>query len=359
MPDSKIIIVGPTPPPYGGVAIYVSALYRFVRERGVRLWTYSDEQQEDENIRFLKPFGLKMVTSLIRDAVKARIIDSSYFAIEHPHKFLLPAWFIGKLLLRFEWVKIFHDGSLPSRYPGFTRVEKMLVRAAMNSVTEFIVVNEQLRTWLRDQFGVTQKISVISSLLPLPPDAFEASLHKSLDKAISRHAKRICSIGVFIPGYGFKAVADAVAQIRAESGEDIGLVLVDCGYMRNPKFESEVFGGRDWITVVANVPQSTVFQLLKRSDVFVRAFGLESYGLSRVEALWCGIPVVATRAGETRGMHTYDYGDQEGLVKQMKAALHDSNKQETIHWSAVFQKEAEENLQKLVTAIGLKGSTEP
>jgi len=325
-----------------------------VGERGVKLWTYSDELREDENVRFLKPFRFKTVTSLIKDAFKARIIDSSYFAIEHPHKILLPAWIISKLLLRFEWVKIFHDGSLPSRYPSFTRIEKVLVRAAIDSATEFIVVNEKLRDWLRDQFGVTQKISVISSLLPLPPDAFDASLHKSLDKAILRHAKRICSIGVFIPGYGFKEVADGLARIREETSEDIGLVLVDCGYVHNPKFESEVFADRDWITVVANVPQSTVLQILKRCDVFVRAFGLESYGLSRVEALWSGVPVVATRAGETRGMLLYDYGDQDGLVRQMKAALLDSNKQEILHWSAVFQKEAEENLQNLVTAIGLK-----
>jgi len=325
-----------------------------VRERGVRLWTYSDEQQEDENVRFLKPFRFGAIPSLIKDAFKARIIDSSYFAIEHPHKLLLPAWIISKLLLRFEWVKIFHDGSLPSRYPHFSRLEKILVRAAVRSVTEFIVVNEKLRDWLRDELGVKQKISVISSLLPLPPDAFDVSLQESLVKTISRHEKRVCSIGVFIPGYGFKEVADAVAQIRLESGEDIGLVLVDCGYVRNPKFESEVFADRDWITVVANVPQSTVMQILKSSDLFVRAFGLESYGLSRVEAIWCGVPVVATRAGETRGMLLYDYGDQAGLVRQMKAALLNSSQRETLHWSAVFQKEAEANLQELINMIGVE-----
>ncbi|HEX9628494.1 MAG TPA: glycosyltransferase, partial [Pyrinomonadaceae bacterium] len=171
---------------------------------------------------------------------------------------------------------------------------------------------------------------------------------------ISRHAKKVCSIGVFIPGYGFKEVADAIARIRADSGEDIGLMLVDCGYVRNPKFESEVFIDRDWITVVANVPQSTVLQILKHSDLFVRAFGLESYGLSRVEAIWCGVPVVATRAGETRGMLTYDYGDQEGLVAQIKSALLNSNKQEILRWSSVFQKEAEQNLRDLIERIGIE-----
>jgi len=354
MPHSKIVILGPTPPPYGGVAIYVNALYRSVRERGVKLWTYSDEQKSDEHVRYLKPFRLQLIPWLIRDAFKARIADSSYFAIEHPHKLLLPAWIISKLLLGFEWVKIFHDGSLPSRYPGFTRIERTLIRAAIKSATEFIVVNEKLRDWLRNEFGVSQKISVISSLLPLAPEAFDAPLNDAIVKAISRNAKTICSIGVFIPGYGFKEVADSVARIRDETGEDIGLVLVDCGYVSNPSFEALVFADRNWISVIANVPQPIVLQVLKRSDVFVRAFGLESYGLSRVEALWCGVPVVATRAGEIRGMRLYDYGDQEGLVAQIKSALFNSNQQEIEHWADVFQKEAEQNLQDLLKMIGVE-----
>ena len=354
MTNSKIIILGPTPPPYGGVAIYVSSLYRCVRERGVRLWTYSDEQQEDENVRFLKPFRVRVIPSLIKDAIRARIIDSSYFAIEHPHKLLLPGWIISKLLLRFEWVKIFHDGSLPSRYPGFSRVEKILMRAAIRSVTEFIVVNEKLRDWLRNELGVSQQISVISSLLPLPPNACDVSLHEAIVKAISRNAKTICSIGVFIPGYGFKEVADAVARIRDETSENIGLVLIDCGYVSNPTYEREVFADRDWITVIANVPQSTVLQILKHCEVFVRAFGLESYGLSRVEAIWCGVPVVATRAGETRGMLLYDYGDQEELVKQIKEALFKSTNRDVQSWAAMYQRESERNLLDLIRVIGVE-----
>ena len=354
MAKSKTIVLGPTPPPYGGVSIFVSTLYRSVRARGVKLWTYPDRETNDENERFLQPFRVRLVPSLIRDAFKARIVDSSYFALEHPHKILLPLWIISKLLLGFEWVKIFHDGSLPSRYPGFSRIEKLLFRSAIRSVTEFVVVNEYLRAWLRNEIGVIQQVSVIKSLLPIPDDAFNASLHERIGRAIAARAKTACSIGVFIPGYGFKEVAEAVEEIRVETGEDIGLVLIDCGYIHNPSYESEVFADRNWITVLASIPQPVVLQVLKRSDVFVRAFGLESYGLSRVEAIWCGVPVVATRAGETRGMLLYDYGDQEGLVNQIKEALFNPTEQDVQRWAALYKREAEENLRDLIKVIGLE-----
>src|SRR5256885_5469717 len=55
-----------------------------------------------------------------------------------------------------------------------------------------------------------------------------------------------------------------------------------------------------WITVLEDVSNDDVFPILKSSDVFVRGNVEEGYGISRVEAIWCGVPVVATNVGETR-----------------------------------------------------------
>jgi glycosyltransferase involved in cell wall biosynthesis len=88
---------------------------------------------------------------------------------------------------------------------------------------------------------------------------------------------------------------------------------------------------------------------MRRSHAFVRGFGLESYGLSRVEAIWCGLPVVATRAGETRGMLLYDFGDVDALTRQLGRALDAGHSGETAGWAEKYRREAEENL-KAVTA---------
>ena len=90
---------------------------------------------------------------------------------------------------------------------------------------------------------------------------------------------------------------------------------------------------------------------MKRSDLFVRGVCYESYGLSRVEAIWCGLPVVATSVGETRGMLLYDYGDEEALTRQIKRALSDSSGLDVEMWATTFRREAEENLRALMNAI--------
>ena len=142
-------------------------------------------------------------------------------------------------------------------------------------------------------------------------------------------------------------VAEAVERLRSETGEDIGLALLEGDFARDEEYRAEVMREREWIVVLQNVAHSNVFQVLERSDVFVRAFGLESYGLSRVEAIWCGLPVVATRAGETRGMLLYNFGDVDALTAQLRRALSKKRTQETSDWAELYRQEAEENLEAI------------
>ena len=90
----------------------------------------------------------------------------------------------------------------------------------------------------------------------------------------------------------------------------------------------------------------------------VRAVVREGYGISRVEATWAGLPVVATRAGETRGMLLYDFGDVEGLARQLKSALFAPPRGEVGRWAEQFRLEAEENLRALEKVLGLEPGRE-
>ena len=182
--------------------------------------------------------------------------------------------------------------------------------------------------------------------------ALPAELESSLAPYL-RRAKKVCSIGAFITEYGFLHVAEAVERLRRETGEEIGLLLLEGDFATDEGYRREVTCGREWIVSLKNVAHPFVFEILKRSDAFVRAFGLESYGLSRVEAIWCGLPVVATRAGETRGMLLYDFGDVDALTAQLKRALSGEHQQETEEWAARYQQEAGENLRAITEKLGL------
>ena len=72
-----------------------------------------------------------------------------------------------------------------------------------------------------------------------------------------------------------------------------------------------------------------------------------------IEALACGVPVVATRTGETRGMLLYDFGNIDQLTSQLKQSLFGDQTVDVAHWAALYQKEAEENLEALIRNLAL------
>lgn len=335
--------------------MFMKTLTGHLRDPRIRVWTYGGADPDDSRVRFIAHRFLGTVPALLSEGRGARILDASHFHLEYPNPLLLAAWLLLKPLLGFEWYKNIHDGSLPKRHHTFGRMQRWLFKRAVDRVDLFVVVSEELRRWLQEDLKVRQPIVVVPGLLPPgtgEQDSRSPAGEEVLQPYLSRE-KRVCSIGVFYPSYGFQHVAQAVEQIRQRTGKDIGLLLLDGGFVRDESYRDEVLRGRGWVTVLEKVPNPEVAPILKRSHVFVRAFADESYGLSRIEALWAGIPVVATRAGETRGMLLYDFGDIEQLIGQLQSALTEPCSDQTDQWRAHYRKEAEENLEKLANVLGV------
>jgi glycosyltransferase involved in cell wall biosynthesis len=354
--SKPLILFGPLPPPYGGVSVFLSTLFAHLRHADVRLWSYFGRESDDELVKRFKHRQLGVIPLLLRQGPNARIVDFSHFHLEYPHPILLPIWLSAKLLVKFYWYKYVLDGSLPSRYPSFTPLQRTLFRRAIAAVDEFIVVSPELAGWLKDEIKVRQKVSVIPCLLNIPQELMVRRLAAETESALRpflKHHKKVCSIGTFIPTYGFAQVANAVERVRNEVGADIGLLLLDGAFAADGDYREEVLRNREWITVLTNVPNEQVYQVLKQCDLFVRAFGAESYGISRVEAVWCDVPVVATNVGETRGMLTYQFGDADKLSELIGQVLESVNSGNHKAAAEVFRAEADQNLQKFVATVKL------
>jgi glycosyltransferase involved in cell wall biosynthesis len=92
--------------------------------------------------------------------------------------------------------------------------------------------------------------------------------------------------------------------------------------------------------------------LLANSDVYVRGVKRESFGISKIEALWVKIPVISTKTGETRGMQLYDFDDEAQLVKQIRVALSNGPSDEANQWREFFTASAQDNLAEILKVIG-------
>ncbi len=335
----------------------MQALVRHFRDSNVRVWAYAGPKTHDAKVRFIAHRRLGTFWALLAQGRNARILDASHFHLEYPNILLLPGWLMLKWFLRFEWYKNILDGSLPKRYPNFGALRRWLFHHAVNAVDEFVVVSEDLRRWLKEEIKVRQPVTVIPCLVPPRSTAVTTSLSAETQEQLEFYLaqpQRVCSLGVFYPSYGFQDVARAVEELRERTGKDIGLLLLDGGFVLDETYREEVLWDRDWITVLEKVPNPEIYEILKRSDAFVRAFADESYGISRIEAIWCGVPVIATRAGETRGMLLYDFGDVEQLVNQLQAVLLYPVLEDANPWADRYRHEAEENLRSVAKVLGVE-----
>jgi len=334
----------------------MSALAAAAAVRGVQIWAYAGERQEGHagETHFVNHRRFEHIWRLFRQGRAARIADSTYFHLEYPHPLLLPLWLLAKSVLRFRWIKLLHDGSLPVRFETFAPSRRLLFHIAIRGIDEFVVANRDLEGWLRRVAKFEGNISVVPPLLPLPSNPTKPSLDDGLSKKLARFSargKRVCALGVFIPEYGFAHVADAIQRLREESGQDIGLLLIDARFADDHDYRATVLKARDWLEIVENVPHTHLPQLFSGSDVFVRATKHESLGLSRVEALWAGTPVIATKVGETRGMLLYEFGDIDALCDHIKAVFDWDCEVDITKWADIFRNEAEENLENYLNAI--------
>lgn len=357
----RIILFGPLPPPFGGVSIYMQALAGHLRDASVRIWAYTGATTRENQVSNVRPINhrrLGTFWALVKEGRGARILDMSHFHLEYPNALLLPVWVLLKPVIGFAWYKNVLDGSLPGRYQKFSAWQRFLFRRALKAIDEFVVVSEELKNWLQHQHRVQKRITVIPCLVP--PLAAATELDAELDAVLAgylRGRKQVCCIGAFIPDYGFAETARAVEALRRKTGQDIQLLLLDGAFARDDDFRADVMRARPWITVIEKVAHEKIPLLLKKSDVFVRATRYEGFGISRVEAIWSGIPVIATNTGETRGMRLFEFGDDEKLAQHLKAVLFELSPDDRNEWASFFRGAAENNLRELERVLAVDSQT--
>lgn len=352
----KIILFGPYAPPAGGVATFMKNLYENIQGKNVELWAVSDNVQKGNNVYNVKGL-LDYFKLIIFNAKNSNIVDSwiTYFEYPSTKKRSILSIFALNLLKKingFVWIKVIHDGSLPKRYDNFSKTQKVIFSLAARSVDKYIVMNEGLKEWLNEKEGIIEdKITVINSLLPTIVSN-KSNTNKRFIDFISKYDKIICTIGAFVDDYGIKDVVHAANAVKSRTDINLGIIIINSAFDEDSDYKREITTNHQNILVVENAQSEEVNYILTNSDIFVRGVKNESLGLSRIEAILCGTPVIATNVGETRGMTTYCFGDVIGLSNKIEEALLNPGVVQ-IEWQEVYKTEAYQNLSAIKKYIGL------
>jgi teichuronic acid biosynthesis glycosyltransferase TuaC len=189
-----------------------------------------------------------------------------------------------------------HSTNLLKPFPRVHVGHGRLVQRTLADATEVIAVSSDLAGAL-GRF-TERSVHVIPN--PVSLDAFFPS-ERPLPEQFT-----YLTIGSLIPRKGHDLLLESFARLP---GGDARLVVAGEGPLRSELEATAVrLGVSDRCVFVGRVPRAAMADVINAAHVVVSASVVETFGVTLIEAMACGRPVIATRSGGPLDIVTPDVG---------------------------------------------------
>jgi glycosyltransferase involved in cell wall biosynthesis len=157
----------------------------------------------------------------------------------------------------------------------------------------YITVSDALARQLKERMaiGPDKIVTVYNGLSPLKQQLTRTAARKQLE--LPEHAVVIGTIARLVPEKGVADLIQAFRFLRKE-GVDAWLVIMGDGPQRKELQRSteDLLDRIRWTGGSARA-----YRFLKGLDIYIQSSHKEAFGLAVLEAMWSGIPVIATKTG--------------------------------------------------------------
>jgi glycosyltransferase involved in cell wall biosynthesis len=293
--EPKVLSPVPWCPPIPGMGDEYRLFRRVER-------TASDEGIEVLHPRFLVGPGLRFApieaTTYLASALPAaaRLRRRFPFDLVHAH-FTYPDGVAAVALGRRYSVPVIITEQVPWRpwLDGVPAVRRQAVWAAQN-VDFHVAISRVVKEQIEHFTGPSDRIRVV-------PNAVDETIFTLAPNGVRPVPNRVLFVGAIRRVKGVDVLLHAM-RILKDHGRDVELVLVGEGlFKRHRDYQGQMvqmaaqLGLADRVDFAGPLQGSELAAALHRSAVLVLPSRAESLGVVLVEALACGIPVVATRCG--------------------------------------------------------------
>jgi glycogen(starch) synthase len=306
----KILLIGPYPPPHGGVSVHVSGIHLQLIAAG-------------ENCRVLdtsrdRP-GLGFGIALLRHAWQGWTFHV------HTNGHNLKSWLValgcglagqcsGGCILTL------HSGMAPSYLRAAPLWRRRLAAVVCSLYTRVICVSDEIRSALLSLGLPPHRTEIVPACLKT--ERPEVSLDPSILAWIRRHQPLFSTALFFRPEYGFDLLTAAVARLRVRYPA-VGCLVMGSGEQREEaERQIHATGLEENILLLGDVNHNACLALMSVSDVFIRPTLEDGDSTSVREALSLGVPVVASRIGtRPAGAILFQPGDLGEMLSKVEQAM--------------------------------------
>ena len=317
----NVVLVGPYPPPHGGVQTHLVALQRYLQQQGATVSVINVARHTGDGRSAGVHFPDSSITVL-------RLLFQLRPDVIHCHVGgLLPLRVLGLLLAATlipgaRTVLTFHSGGYPSSPAGRRARPWTLTGFVLRRIDRLIGVNGEIARWFETLGIDQQRIQVISPFTRLSLAAVSAeALPPELDQFVRSHSPVLASVGLLEPEYDLDLQIDALAHVR-ETLPGAGLVIVGSGTLAGHLGDRVRSVGQGHVLLTGDLPHATTLRVVRDSDALLRTTRYDGDALSVKEALALGTPVIATDTGmRPDGTTLIPVGDRQALVRAVISAI--------------------------------------
>ena len=188
---------------------------------------------------------------------------------------------------------------------GFSAFQKSAIEKSYQYAHSIVATSLALKKSISQQFSKT------SSKIRIIPNPANISVFQIKSTKISSDFQFV-SVALFRPEKRLDLLLNAFSKVH-KVYNNTHLTLVGDGSLQNQiKKQIQTLKLRSAVTLTGYKNKQDVARQLQNSDIFVLSSDVETFGVAPIEAMACGLPVLATNCGGP-----LDYVTQEtGLIVQ-------------------------------------------
>ena len=322
----QLAIVGPYPPPYGGIAVGIERLSRYLEANKVDFLVYNEARRTSPAER-LQGVGGPRRTLLRMFAVGPRRI-LHYQSHDWRMRCLVALW--GMLPGRKSVISIHAQN--PELSMDTPPLKRALIRFFLKRTSAVIACNSDIVEQVVAITGNRSRVHHVPAFMLPPPSAVDAALPADLEVFLAAHSPRLLWVGApqLLDGrglYGLDQTLNLLERLR-DRFPDLGCVLwlsdIRSKAYWQALWQKCVKRGLDRMLFVQTEGLPEIFPLYRRCDVYLRPTITDGDSVSVREALSLGTPVVASDvAPRPAGCVTFRDSDADDFLAKVEAVLGD------------------------------------
>jgi len=315
----KVLLIGPYPPPYGGISVHVALVQEELRREGIDCRVVRIDRSAPHSDLYIPiKGGLDLARIVFQHA------RQGWIPHVHINGHTVKGWLIALACgvaghCAAARLLTIHSGMTPAFLAG-GRQRKLLARLSCSRYQRIICVSHEIRAAIENVGVPSELLDVLPAYLAdsgqpvAPPDI--------LKRWLQSHVPLLSTALSFRPEYGFDVLFAAFQELR-QNNPAIGLVVIGGGAdFEAAKQQIAACGFADSILLPGEVSHGLCLSLIASSDGFVRATRADGDSIAVREALALGIPVVASDVcHRPAGAVLFRSGDAANLAAAIEDCL--------------------------------------